>query len=173
MWFHKAVCKREASAVTGGKTKDTVMFSRVREMNRTSITWCSGMRNIEWHLFVCHVDTKLHLDTLFRKVRKEALQHRSTTNRKMELRHLVIQTLVLYSCNAKLGRTRQSATEQTDDHYDVPCCSHGGLHCAVRALVPPANQWLVGACRPLDIWWWEVVCKVYYMLWDICRNLWP
>ncbi len=35
------------------------------------------------------------------------------------------------------------------------------------------KQWLAGACRPWDIWWWEVTCKFYNVLWDICQALWP
>ncbi len=30
-------------------------------------------------------------------------------------------------------------TKQTDDYYNVPCCSHGGLHCAARGL--PHTTW--------------------------------
>ncbi len=55
------------------------------------------------------------------------------------------------TCAVKL---QTEETELTDERYDVPCCSHSGLHCAVRGLAVSAKQWLVGACRL-----WEILSR--------------
>ncbi len=68
--------------------------------------------------------------------------------------------LVLSSHVAELCHTRRTQL-QNRLTYDVPCCSHGGLHCVVRGLAPSTKKWLVVAWCPWDIWWWEVAVRFY------------
>ncbi len=63
------------------------------------------------------------------------------------------------------------SAEHTDKHYNVLCCSQGGLHCAAKGLAPNAKQWLMGACHSSYIWRWEVVYENAQR--DVCQALWP
>ncbi len=89
-----------------------------------------------------------------------AFQRGSTKNRKTEIDHLAIRTLELCIWGAKLHRTRQTRRNRMMNITMFCAAVMASFTAQPEVCTMHKAVTILGACCPLDIWWWKVACKV-------------